>query len=507
VIEAHFDGIRAFVDYLSSEAKDNILPPDGYGDHLSIADGHRQSDPPMAATVYWYADVLLVSRMAHLLGKNLVAEHYRRLAEEIREAFNRRFFDGTLFEYGRGLQTEMILPLWAGLEPANGRGAIFNRLVANVLRAKHGHLWVGILGAKHALDVFMAEQRPDIAWTIIDREDFPGWGNMVRNRTTLSETWHQTGTNNHVMWGHVDTWFYRELGGIRCDPNNPGFKHIVFQPFVPSGMDWVHAALQTPRGRVACTWTRQGKMLCLNITVPANATAELRLPVESLADGCVVERGVGRLVWNSGLLPGTEGVQAALETEGRVVLQVGSGTYQFECAWSGWSSATGKLPSGPWFSPYLTEWMIASKCLPGSVAEAPCKHLADSLNWTPVRGNPFVNIHDRTGDADGLAYVGNRFAVAEDGSWTLHLGHDGGIRVFVDGVPVACTPTCSNPAVPAIRTSATVELARGEHEIMIAFDTNNGVNWGLYASFEIPRTYRVPGRQPAFPIVAVPQEP
>jgi hypothetical protein len=151
--------------------------------------------------------------------------------------------------------------------------------------------------------------------------------------------------------------------------------------------------------------------------------------------------------------------------------------------------------------------MIASKCLPGSVAEAPCKHLADSLNWTPVRGNPFVNIHDRTGDADGLAYVGNRFAVAEDGSWTLHLGHDGGIRVFVDGVPVACTPTCSNPAVPAIRTSATVELARGEHEIMIAFDTNNGVNWGLYASFEIPRTYRVPGRQPAFPIVAVPQEP
>jgi len=48
-LEEHFENIRAFVDYLMTQANDKILPPDGYGDHLSIAGGHHQSDPPLAA--------------------------------------------------------------------------------------------------------------------------------------------------------------------------------------------------------------------------------------------------------------------------------------------------------------------------------------------------------------------------------------------------------------------------------------------------------------------------
>ena len=348
VIEEHYEGIRAFVDYLTSLADKNILPPDGYGDHLSIAEGHRQSDPPMAAAAYYYVDTLLVVRMAAILEKHSESEKYRKVAADIRESFNRRFYDPARGEYGRGLQTEMILPLWAGLEPENTRRALFNILVKNILHENKGHLFVGILGAKHALDVFMAENRPDVAWAIIDREDYPGWGTMVRNRTSLSETWRQTGTNNHVMWGHVDAWFYRELGGIHSDPDETGFKHIIFQPFIPSGVKWVHAALSTLRGRVACGWNRQGTTISIAISVPANTTAELRLPAESLADGCITEKVAGRLVWDESFIPGAEGVQSAIETGSRVVLRIGSGAYQFECDWSGWpaSSAQANHPQG-----------------------------------------------------------------------------------------------------------------------------------------------------------------
>jgi alpha-L-rhamnosidase len=70
---------------------------------------------------------------------------------------------------------------------------------------------------------------------------------------------------------------------------------------------------------VRVSWQRRGTGMALDVTVPANATATVRLPAGS-ASG--VREGGAAL----GKAAGVELVSAA---GGAVVLSVGSGTYRF----------------------------------------------------------------------------------------------------------------------------------------------------------------------------------
>jgi hypothetical protein len=82
-------------------------------------------------------------------------------------------------------------------------------------------------------------------------------------------------------------------------------------------------------------------------------------------------------------------------------------------------------------------------------------------------------------------FLANRFEIAESGQWTIHLGHDGGAKLFIDGRAVACEPARLNPAPPT-RTTATVKLAKGIHDIVVALDTDDGFGWGIAFSFGRP---------------------
>jgi alpha-L-fucosidase 2 len=97
----------------------------------------------------------------------------------------------------------------------------------------------------------------------------------------------------------------------------------------------------------------------------------------------------------------------------------------------------------------------------------------------------FINLHDPFAGQDGLVYLANRFEAPFAGRWRLSLGHDGGVRVFVDGVPVLCAPETCNPAKPG-RSSVELPLTSGLHEIVIAFDLAGGNGWGLFVEWQVP---------------------
>lgn len=161
----------------------------------------------------------------------------------------------------------------------------------------------------------------------------------------------------------------------------------------------------------------------------------------------------------------------------------------------------------PWRSPFLTSWQV-SKVVPRqkSVARAAAVSLKDRLNWRTYdsgvssAGSGFVNLHEICGDADGLVYLAQRIAVKEAAPWTLLVGHDGGVRVFVDGKPVITQAKRENPALPD-RSRAEIKLAEGEHEIVIALDLDYGQGWGVYVCFEVPVKERKPRRKGCFPQV------
>ena len=78
------------------------------------------------------------------------------------------------------------------------------------------------------------------------------------------------------------------------------------------------------------------------------------------------------------------------------------------------------------------------------------------------------------------------------------IGHDGGVRVFVNGRAVLTVTERKNPAAP-FRSKVPVKLGKGTHEIAIALDTDAGRGWGMFCCFEAPRAVRMKPASTIFP--------
>ena len=91
--------------------------------------------------------------------------------------------------------------------------------------------------------------------------------------------------------GMVDRERRQGLGGIKPDPEAPGFKHILLRPnFV--GPEEFEASHDAPCGRIVSAWTRRGNTVTYRVRIPANSTATLYLPA-NVDGGKVHQLGAG----------------------------------------------------------------------------------------------------------------------------------------------------------------------------------------------------------------------
>jgi hypothetical protein len=114
-------------------------------------------------------------------------------------------------------------------------------------------------------------------------------------------------------------WFYGDLAGLAPDPDAPGFKRVRIRPQPVPGITWARASHLSPRGRVSVAWSRDGGSFSLEVELPPNTSAEVRLPDARLAD--VTEGGRP--------LAGGNGIGERRQDGRDVVVTVGSGRYRF----------------------------------------------------------------------------------------------------------------------------------------------------------------------------------
>src|SRR5690606_37831629 len=115
-------------------------------------------------------------------------------------------------------------------------------------------------------------------------------------------------------------WFYKALGGIKPDPDSPGFKNVLLQPNFVAGLDHFEASHESPYGTINSSWKRAGKKISYQITIPANSTATLLLP-----------KIKGRKLYEDGkVLKKSSEFVVLSDVEDGQMLELQSGTYLFE---------------------------------------------------------------------------------------------------------------------------------------------------------------------------------
>lgn len=81
---------------------------------------------------------------------------------------------------------------------------------------------------------------------------------MSPERLTIMPEFWTGGMIPHPGLSTVGFWFYQALGGIRPDPEAPGFKHVIIRPQVPPALEWADAEYRSVRGTVRSRWQKQG---------------------------------------------------------------------------------------------------------------------------------------------------------------------------------------------------------------------------------------------------------
>ena len=123
-----------------------------------------------------------------------------------------------------------------------------------------------------------------------------------------------------MLLGDLIIWYYENLAGIKGDPDQPGFRHIIMNPLITGDLKFVDGSFLSPHGLIVSEWKKEGDILTMKVEIPANTNATIGFP--TLKTASVTESGK-QLQTNKAFK------FEKIDTE-RSYFTVGSGSYIFK---------------------------------------------------------------------------------------------------------------------------------------------------------------------------------
>ncbi|MGW4524065.1 family 78 glycoside hydrolase catalytic domain [Amycolatopsis sp. NPDC004378] len=328
-----YPAMHRYFGYLQAHTTGNLVDysASGLGDWNAADEATTKT---FTANYAYHQDAVAMAKISTVLGDQASATTYANLAQAIGGAMNQKFFHAAAGTYDEGTQADDALVLDTGIVPDAARQAVLDHLVGAI--AAHGsHLTVGEIALPAVFRVLAAADRDDVLYDLAIQTSSPSYGYQVKHgATALTEQWDGPTageSQDHVILGAIDAWFGSGLGGLGADPDAVAGNRLDIRPAVVGGLSHAATSYHTPYGDAATDWTRTGNGLALHVTIPVNATATVRVPLDPAAP--VVSPGAGS--------PGYQGIQGRYAT-----YVLGSGSYDFTSTLPTEGSSTVKAADG-----------------------------------------------------------------------------------------------------------------------------------------------------------------
>ena len=315
VLERQYDSMRAWYDFMRRRARKThwvrrlsprsllsprrrrrlrILQDRGYhwGEWLEPGDSfpwiffglikRLLFSSPQVASAYHKHCADLMAQIAELLDRPDEARQFREEAAAIRNAWAEEFVSGA-GSIRPDTQASYVRALAFDLVPDDLRPGVLQQLLRKIREADN-HVGTGFLSTGMLCEVLAAAGHADLAWQMLLQESNPSWLYAInKGATTIWESWDAVredgstfGSHNHYSKGVVAEFLYRRVAGIELAA--PGYKRILIQPAPGGGLTWARGSIQTMYGEVATHWRREGDDFRLEVVIPPNTNAEIRLP-------------------------------------------------------------------------------------------------------------------------------------------------------------------------------------------------------------------------------------
>ncbi|MFC1726299.1 family 78 glycoside hydrolase catalytic domain [candidate division KSB1 bacterium] len=251
----------------------------GLSDHESL----EPVPVELTGTSHYLQCARIMKRFADFMGDTENADKFEKLADHLKTIILDKFWRKPV-TYSINKQTLFAVLLYHGIIPADAISAAADSLLESLSTEPSGHFSTGIFGTKYILEALSKTGNTNTVYKIVNSTSYPGWGFMIdRGATTIWETWKEsdnTYSNCHPMFGSVSEWFYRWLGGIRPDPDYPGFEKFIINPSLPEGLSHIDCSYNSPFGEIVSNWINHGKdKQEFKIKIPNGSEAFVKLPV------------------------------------------------------------------------------------------------------------------------------------------------------------------------------------------------------------------------------------
>ncbi len=286
LLKDSYENIKRYVDHIT-DISPEYKTDWGLGDWVPVK---SKTPKEFTSSIYYFVDATILAKTAKILEKEEDFIKYSELASRIKNVLNSNFFNSKTAIYGSGFQTELSTALFWGIVPKDQIEKVAHNLARKVI-SDNKHIDVGLLGSKAILNALSENGYADLAYQVATQKDFPSWGAWIKDgATTLYEDWKvdkdRKGamSRNHIMFGEISAWFYKALGGIKPDPNHPGYKNIILEPHFVEGLDKFNAEHNGPYGTIHSSWLKNNDRVKYDLVIPANSRASLILKGKKLID-------------------------------------------------------------------------------------------------------------------------------------------------------------------------------------------------------------------------------
>ena len=282
--EHYYDAMKRYIDYLASKDSCYILKQ-GLGDWYDYGPGRAgfsQNTPmPLVSTAHYYQWMCNMYVIAKLLGKKEDAERFNTQADNIRQSFNRTFYNPEKKTYSPGSQCSLALPLYLKIVPKEDYQAVLQRLIDDI-KAHGTRLTTGDVGNRYLFSVLIENDQRDLLYAMLNHDDVPGYGYQIKKgHTTLTEQWNPDmgASMNHFMMAHIENFLIPDLLGIQRTGDL-----IEIQPHPVGDIIWCKGSTMSANGPVKVEWHINKGVFTMDIDIPEGGFADVYMPFSTHAE-------------------------------------------------------------------------------------------------------------------------------------------------------------------------------------------------------------------------------
>ena len=280
----YYEPMKRYINYLASQDSAYILKM-GLGDWYDYGPGRAgfsQNTPmPLVSTAHYYQWMCYMYVLAKQLGKRDEAYAFNQRAENIRQAFNREFYDAKRKTYGTGSQCSLALPLYLKLVPEKDYQAVLQNLIKDI-HAHGDRLTTGDVGNRYLFYTLAKNGHRELLYKMLNHYDVPGYGYQIKKgQTTLTEQWNPDhgASMNHFMMAHIENLLIPDLLGIQRNGDL-----IEIAPHPVGDLTWCKGSTMSAHGKVSVSWKIKKDKFIMDIDIPEGGFADVYMPYSDRAE-------------------------------------------------------------------------------------------------------------------------------------------------------------------------------------------------------------------------------